>query len=481
MRLLCLLKKYLISTANIGNNIRVKKRYHFIGIGGIGMSGIARLILKSGFEVSGSDLKENRITEELKSLGARIFVGHNKQNIGNHDVVVYSSAIREDNPEIEQAKILGITLIKRAEVLALLMQQKKAITVAGSHGKTTTTSLISCILLEAGLNPTVAIGGILNNINTNACLGAGEFFVAEADESDGSFLSYNPKYSIITNIDYEHLDYYHSFANELSAFKFFIRRTQKDGCVFACSDDASFLLLLEGYEGRYLSFGLRKPADVYATNISFTGLSSDFDCYFKNKFIYHFHLALGGKHNISNSLAAIGLSLELGINLKHIAKSLKGYKGAGRRLETKFRDDRYSVIDDYGHHPSEIRATFEALANLKAKRRIVVFQPHRYSRTKLLLDEFAKSFGRADYLIITDIYPASEPPEEGVNSQALLDRIKKYDPRKKVVYLAKENILEHILRLLKAGDLVVTLGAGDITKVSDELARELKQENKNQS
>jgi len=437
------------------------------------MSGIALLLLKSGFKVSGSDLKENRVTKELKGLGARISIGHCRKNICDQDVVVYSSAIKEDNPEMQQAKILGITLIKRAEALALLMQQKKAITIAGSHGKTTTTSLVSYMLLEAGLSPTVAIGGILNNINTNACLGTGEFFVAEADESDGSFLSYTPKYSIITNIDREHLDFYHNFNNELKAFKVFIERTQEGGCIFACFDDAVLLNLMKTYKARYLSFALNARADIYAKNILFTELSSDFDCYFKDKFISRFHLALGGRHNISNSLAVIGLGLELGIDLKHIYKSLKEYKGSGRRLETKLRNDKYLVIDDYGHHPSEIRATLDAISNLKAKRRIVVFQPHRYSRTQLLLDDFARSFGPADYLIITDIYAASEHPIEGVNAQILLNRIKECAPEKKVVYLAKEKILKHLLGLLCAGDIVITLGAGDIVKVSDELAKEL--------
>jgi len=358
--------------------------------------------------------------------------------------------------------------------LAELMQHKTAITIAGSHGKTTTTSLISYMLLEAGLSPTVAIGGILKNIDTNACLGSGKFFVAEADESDGSFLYYQPKYSIITNIDYEHLDYYHNFDNELSAFKSFISRTQKDGCVFACSDDPILLDLVKDYENRCLFFGLNMPTDIYANNILFTELSSDFDCYFKNKFVYRFHLALGGKHNISNSLGAIGLGLELGINLECIAKSLKECQGAGRRLEIKFKNDKYMLIDDYGHHPSEIRATLTAITNLKSKRRIVVFQPHRYTRTQLLLDEFAKSFDQADYLIITDIYPASEQPIEGINAQKLLSKIREYSAHKEVVYLAKKDIIKHVLGILSDGDLVITLGAGDIVQVSDELAKELK-------
>ncbi|MDD5130094.1 MAG: UDP-N-acetylmuramate--L-alanine ligase [Candidatus Omnitrophica bacterium] len=452
----------------------MKKYYHFIGIGGIGMSGIAHLMLESGFRVSGSDLKGNLITQKLAGLGAKIFSGHSAQNVSDQDVVVYSSAITQDNPEVSQAKLLGIPLIKRAEALAQLMQEKTAITVAGSHGKTTTTSLISYLLMQAGLCPTVAIGGILNNIQANACLGNGQFFVAEADESDGSFLSYAPKYSIITNIDQEHLDYYHNFTNELKAFKLFIKRTLTGGCVFACADDPNLLHLMRDYEGKCILFGLDSPADIYAKNIVFDGLVSDFDCYFKDKLVGRFHLALGGRHNISNSLAVIGLALELGIDIKHIRSSLEGYKGAGRRLEAKFRSDKYLVIDDYAHHPSEIKATLAAIANLKAKRRIVVFQPHRYSRTQLLLDDFSKAFRQADYLIVTDIYAASEKPTPGVDALGLVNKIKEVDPAKQVLYLPKDQILPHILGMLRDGDLVITLGAGDIVKVSDALAQELK-------
>ncbi len=452
----------------------MKKYYHFIGIGGIGMSGIARLMLKSGFRVSGSDLKENPVTDELKSLGAQIYAGHNANNITNQDVVVYSSAIKEDNPEIRQAKNLKIPLIIRALALAQLMRNKTAITIAGSHGKTTTTSLISYLLLEAGLCPSVAIGGILNNIKTNACLGDGEFFVAEADESDGSFLNYSPKYSIITNIDREHLDYYHNFENELDAFRKFIQLTKNDGCVFACSNDANLFLLLKDYKHKHLFYGFKANADIVAKNISFEGLSSKFDCYLKDKFISNFSLSLGGEHNILNSLAVIALGLELGIDLKCIAKTLHDYKGAGRRLETKFKDQRYQIIDDYAHHPSEIKATLSALANLKANRKIVIFQPHRYSRTQLLLNEFITSFDQADYLIITDIYAASEQPIEGVNALQLVDRIKQRDSKKKVLYLNKEDIAEHVLEIIQTGDLAITLGAGDIVKVSDELAKRLK-------
>ncbi len=452
----------------------MKKHYHLIGIGGIGMSGIAQLLLKSGFKVSGSDLKENATTRMLAEMGAEIFLGHKAKNISVQEVVVYSSAISGDNPEVRRARDLNIPLIQRAQALADLMQEKTAITVAGSHGKTTTTSLVSYMLLEAGLCPTAAIGGVLNNIQTNACLGSGEFFVAEADESDGSFLNYSPKYSIITNIDREHLDYYHDFENEIRAFDQFIRRTKPGGCVFACSDDRHLNRLMHNYPGRQVSFGLDTPADLYAKNIRFNGLLSEFDGYFKKKLISHFQLSLGGRHNISNSLAVIALGLELGIGLRYICASLSNYKGAGRRLEVKFKSDRYTVIDDYAHHPSEIKATLSAAANLNARRRVVIFQPHRYSRTQLLFEDFAVSFAQADYLVITDIYAASEQPIVGVNAQKLLDKIKETDPGKEVLYLPKEKIIGHILSMLKDGDLILTLGAGDIVRISDALAQELK-------
>ncbi len=438
------------------------------------MSGIARLLLKAGFRVSGSDLKESRITEELKRAGAKIFIGHNAQNVNEQEAVVWSSAIKKDNPEMIQAGILGIPLIKRAEALADLMRQKTAVTIAGSHGKTTVTSLISYMLIEAGLNPTVAIGGILKNINSNACLGSGEFFVAEADESDGSFLNYEPKYSIITNIDREHLDYYHNFENELKAFKDFINRTQNNGCVFACSDDLNLVNLFSDYKGRHLFFGINKPADIYARDILLSGLTSDFDCFYKDKFISRFHLNLAGRHNISNALAVIGLGLELGIASSDMRRALEGYQGAGRRLEIKFRSDKYLVIDDYAHHPTEITATLAAIANLEVKRKIVIFQPHRYSRTQLLLNDLAKSFAQADYLIITDIYAASEEPIEGIDSRVLLKKIREYSPDKEAIYLTKESIAGHIQTIIRPGDLVITLGAGDIVRVADALAEELK-------
>lgn len=437
------------------------------------MSGIAQLLLRGGAKVSGSDLKDGKSIEELRALGAAIHIGHSAGNIDGADVVVYSSAIKDDNPEYALAKAKGI-LIKRAQALAQLMQDKTVITVAGSHGKTTTTSLASYLLLEAGLNPTAAIGGVLRNVDNNALLGDGEFFVAEADESDGSFLNYRPKYSIITNIDREHLDYYKDFDSEIAAFKEFISKTKTDGCVFVCDDDKHLKDMIKGSKLKIVRFGLTEQADIYPKNIHMQGLSSDFDCYYKGKLVDRFHLALGGKHNISNALSVIALGLELGIKLEPIRKTLALYKGAKRRLEIKFLDQDYLLIDDYAHHPTEIQATLSAAKEMNCKRMIAIFQPHRYTRTQLLLEEFGRSFDLADYCLITDIYAASEPPIDGVNGRKVHELVKKRNPGKTVKYMPKDLITEHVLEIISPGDMVITMGAGDIVKIGEELAERLK-------
>jgi UDP-N-acetylmuramate--alanine ligase len=450
------------------------KHYHLIGIGGIGMSGIAKLLLRNGIKVSGSDIKESKAIDELRDLGAQVFIGHNREFIKGVDFIIYSSAIKDDNPEILEAKRLNLPLLKRAQALAGLMQDKTVITITGSHGKTTTTSLVSYLLLESGLYPTVAIGGILRNIDTNAYFGNGNYFVAEADESDGSFLYYQPRYSIITNIDYEHIDYYKNFENEVNVFWKFINNTRADGCVIVCADDNNLKNMLRNYKNRYILFGLKDCADIFPKNIEFEGLRSCFDCFYKNKFIDRFNLSLAGEHNISNALSVIVLGLQLDIDLRFIKKALSDYRGVNRRLEIKFDNNDILLIDDYAHHPTEIKATLKALKYLKKSRIIAVFQPHRYTRTKLLLDEFSRAFDLADYIIITDIYPASEPPIEGIDAKCLFDKIKKYTPDKEITLLAKENIVSHILEIIERGDLIITLGAGDISKISDELVENLR-------
>ncbi|MFA5090142.1 MAG: UDP-N-acetylmuramate--L-alanine ligase [Candidatus Omnitrophota bacterium] len=448
--------------------------YHLIGIGGIGMSGIARLLLFRGMRVSGSDIKEGQGIAFLRRQGAEVYIGHRAENIRGAGIAVYSSAIKKDNPELQEARRMGIPVIRRAEALSRLMADETAITVTGSHGKTTTTSLVSFLLMDAGFSPTAAIGGILRNIDTNACLGKGEFFVAEADESDGSFLYYQPQYSIITNIDHEHLDYYKDFESEVQAFSRFIRNTRQGGCVFACGDDKNLRSILKGYPGRHIFFGISEGSDIRPENISIKGLSSEFDCLYYNKPVSHFELSLGGLHNISNSLAVIALGLELGIGPDKISKALGKYPGTHRRLETRFKNQDYLLLDDYAHHPTEIKATLDAIKYLGAKRVIAVFQPHRYSRTSLLLDEFSGSFDSVGYLVVTDIYAASERPIEGVDAEALAERIKERLGSERVDFLPKEKIVGHILKIIKPGDLVITLGAGDIVKTCEELAGRLK-------
>ncbi len=452
---------------------RKPKHYHFIGVGGIGMSGIARILLHGGSKVSGSDVKENRITRELKSLGAIISIGHREENLLGADAVVFSSAIQNDNPEVRGARAKGIPLLKRAQALAELMKGKDVIAVGGSHGKTTTTSLASFLLAKAGFSPTAVVGGVLRSLNTNACLGEGDFFIAEADESDGSFLYYQPKYSIITNIDREHLDFYNDFEGVKSAFKNFIGRTTKDGCVFCCGDDPHLVQMLGDYKGRRVTFGLNKNSDINAAGIRMEALTSEFDCFRRDKFIERFSLAMGGEHNISNALSVIALGLELGIDTRIIKKVLQDTKGARRRQEVKFRDSRFLLIDDYAHHPTEIKATLATVKNFSPQRLLVVFQPHRYSRTKFLIEEFSRSFDHADHLVLTDIYPAAENPLPGINKELLCGKIEAASSVKSVDCIAKEDLVQHVLKIAKEGDLIITLGAGDITKISDALAESL--------
>lgn len=450
------------------------RHIHFIGIGGIGMSGIAAILASQGYIVSGSDLKESPITKKLADKGMKIFLGHDASYVRDADMVVYSSAIKEDNPELSSARGSGILVIRRAEALATLMQDKTCIAVAGSHGKTTTTALVSHLLLESGFCPTVAVGGILRNLSDNSCLGKGNFFVAEADESDGTFLYYNPTYPILTNIDREHLDYYESFSDILNAYKKFISNIQDNGCLFCCGDDQALRQITRGYKERIIYFGLSKDNDFYPRDLVLNEFSSLFNYCYRDRLIGKINLPLSGSHNISNSLAAVALGIELGIRPKNIEEILAVFKGTERRFELKLDLMGVKVIDDYGHHPSEIRATLAAAKNVKHKRLIVIFQPHRFSRTKFLMEEFTDSFKLADYLVLTDIYAASENPIEGVSSELLGRKIKEKFTSPEVAYLKKDKITEHIMQIVGRGDLILTLGAGDIGKLSDELVQRIK-------
>ena len=442
------------------------------------MSAIATLLIKEGFTVSGSDVKENQIIRDLRQAGANVFIGHDKVNIAETvDTLVYSTAIRKDNPELIEAAKRNLDIFRRAQMLYKLMQGKKTITVTGAHGKTTTASLIAFILSQAGLKPTAAIGGLIRNFAINAWLGEGDYFVAEADESDGSFLNYRPKFSVITNIDKEHLDYYGNFNALLNAFSEFMARSEDAGLLIVNSEDSNLLKLAKKSGKRFLTFGFDAKADIRAENVNILPSGSEFDCFLKGKKLGSITCPLLGEHNILNCLAASLLALELRIDFNTIKEAIRNFQGTKRRQEIKLDKPGLMVFDDYAHHPTEIKATLKAIkasANSQGSKKIIaVFQPHRYSRTKLLLRELSLAFEAVDHLIIMDIYAASEEPIKGIDAQLLYRKIKKIK-RNNVYHLSRPEIVRHILNNLSGNDVVVFLGAGDITKLSDEFSERAK-------
>ena len=445
------------------------KKVHFVGIGGIGMSGIAEVLLNLGFQVSGSDLKRGQQTTRLEGMGAKISYDHRAENLQDADVVVISSAVRPDNPEVVEAKRTFVPVIQRAEMLAELMRMKFSIAVAGAHGKTTTSSLVSAILGQAGFDPTCVIGGRVNSLGTNAKLGSSKYLVAEADESDGTFLLLFPTIAIATNIDLEHLDFYNNIDEIKAAFLSFLNKAPFFGLVILCIDNANLQGLIPSLKRRCLTYGLSKQADLRAEGIKHKGFSSRFTVVYQDRELGTIHLSIPGMHNVVNALAAIAVGLELGIPFRTMQEALKGFGGVHRRLELR-HDGEIKVIDDYGHHPTEIKATLAAVRSVSQGRIIVAFQPHRYTRTKGLMEEFTTSFNEADVLIMTAIYAASEEPIEGVSGEALAERIR-MSGHKQVLYIpSKKAVMEKIVQMAQPGDVIVTLGAGDIVKVSDALA-----------
>lgn len=444
------------------------KRIHFVGIGGIGMSGIAEVLINLGYSVSGSDIKRTEVTERLEKLGAEIAYGHRSENVSDVDVVVVSSAIKNDNPEVIRAKEMFIPVIPRAEMLAELMRMKFGIAVAGAHGKTTTTSFISTILASAGYDPTCVIGGKLKSIDSNARLGAGKFLVAEADESDGSFLLLSPIIAVATNIDLEHLDYYADIEEIKGAFVNFLNKVPFFGLDVICIDNPHLQSLIPSLKRRYITYGLSKQADVRAENISRDGFKTDFQVMYKEESLGDITLSMPGVHNVVNSLAAIATCMELEISFEVIREALKNFQGIQRRLEVKWSGS-VKLVDDYAHHPTEIKATIKTLREIWDGRIIVAFQPHRYTRTKALMSDFVTSFNDADILIVTEIYPASETKIEGISGEILSEGIRA-NGHKHVEYLRTlDEVTERILSYVKDGDIVLTLGAGDIYKVAERL------------
>ena len=454
------------------------RRFHFIGIGGIGMSGLARLLLKMGFEVSGSDLKASETTRTLLKEGARVFIGHRPEHVEGAEVVVYSSAIRPDNPELRRARQLGLKIIPRAQMLVEIMKlHRTSIVVAGAHGKTTTSSMLATLLTRGGLSPTVAVGGKVNGFEGNAWLGKPHYLVAEADESDGSFLKLRPQIAVITNIDAEHLDFYPSYQAIEEAFLSFVKRIEGGGLLVACKDDpgvSSLLARISRKDLQIITYGLEKEA-FYTARIQETGRFSLFTVYEGGRPLGEILLKLPGRHNVQNALAAIAVSRALGLSFEKIREGFSSFSGVKRRFEEKARVGEIAIFDDYAHHPTEIRATLAAFKRAFPERRlIVVFQPHRYTRTRALFKEFLEAFEEADVLLLTEIYPASERPLPGITGEALFKALRERRGAKPTFFAGeKALLLARLLDLLKPRDVVVTMGAGDIYRLGEDLIKEL--------
>lgn len=445
---------------------RKKYHIHFVGIGGIGMSGIAELLLNLGYKVSGSDKASTDITDRLKRLGGKVYKGHDENNIEGADVVVISSAVSLKNPEVVAATQLSIPVIPRAEMLAELMRLKYSIAVAGAHGKTSTTSIISSVLAKGGLDPTVVIGGKLKSIDSNALLGQGNYIVAEADESDGSFLKYSPAIAVVTNIDKEHLDFYKDIDAIKDVFLSFIDRIPFYGLAVLCLDNEYIQEIIPKIKKRFTTYGMSSQAVFQAKNVSIEGLIAKYNVYHQGKALGKISLSLPGIHNVYNSLASIAVGMELDIPFEIIKDALENMQGVQRRLEIKGEAKGVTVIDDYGHHPTEIRTTLQAAKDCWPERRVVVvFQPHRYTRTKALFDDFTRAFYQSDHLVILPIYSAGENEIEGIDSKRLCEEIAAHGHKEASYMNDMESAVAYLTEILNEKDILLTLGAGDVWKV----------------
>jgi UDP-N-acetylmuramate--alanine ligase len=457
------------------------RHVHFVGIGGIGMSGLAEILRTLDFEVSGSDLKANENTRRLEGLGVRVFVGHAAENVAGAGVVVYSSAIDRQNPEIARARALEIPIIPRAEMLAELMRTRYAVTIAGSHGKTTTTSVVATVLRAAGLDPTVVVGGKVNALGTNARHGEGDLFVAEADESDGSFLKLTPTIAVVTNIDAEHLDHYGTHDAVKEAFVEHANRVPFYGLCVLCVDHPSVQEILPRIERRHVTYGISRQAVYRAKNPRFEGLATHFDAYRRNESLGTFVVHMPGAHNVLNALAVIAVADELEVPLDVTREAIASFHGVQRRFTVLgqpayAKDGRRGdvmIVDDYGHHPAEVEATLDAAQRGFDRRVVVAFQPHRYTRTKLLFDEFTRAFNKADVLLVTDVYAAGEKPIAGATGEELAGAIRAHGHRAVSFVRDRKNVARALAEILEPGDLVIALGAGDINASARELLEAL--------
>jgi len=441
---------------------------HFVGIGGSGMNGIAEVLLNLGYAVSGSDLSETEVTRRLVRLGGRVTRGHTADNVAEAQVVVVSTAVRADNVEVVAARERGIPVIQRAEMLAELMRMKFGVAIAGAHGKTTTTSLVATVLGEGGLDPTVVIGGRLNQYGASAKLGKGEIMVAEADESDGSFLKLAPTVAVITNLDAEHLDFYGGIEQIRDAFATFACKVPFYGAVILCLDEAPLQALMARIDKRVITYGFTPQADLRAESLSIAPGGVRFEATFKGQSLGEFTVPLAGRHNAQNAMAAICAGLDLGVEVEVIRRALAGFSGVGRRFERKGEKDGVAVVDDYGHHPTEVKAVLAAAReSFSGRRLVVVFQPHRYSRTRDQMEGFAQAFHGADALVLMDIYGAGEAPIPGVTSDALLAAVRGHGHRDARHVAGHEAVVAHLNASTAPGDVVLTMGAGDVWKVGE--------------
>src|SRR5919109_1375864 len=455
---------------------RKVERIHFVGIGGIGMSGIAEVLHNLGYAISGSDLADSELTRRLARLGVRYCTGHRAENVAQADVVVVSSAVTADNVEVVTAKARKIPVIPRAEMLAELMRMKYGVAVAGSHGKTTTTSLIAAVLAKGGLDPTLVIGGRLNNLGSNAKLGQGEFMVAEADESDGSFLKLNPMVAVVTTIDREHLDFYQNLAEIQAAFGQFLNKVPFYGFCVVCADEPNIRALLPGLTKKAFTYGLDGDAEYSAHDVRTQGFGSTFVATRRDRVLGSIVMHIPGLHNIRNALAAIATGAELDIPFECIQEALRDFSGIHRRFEVKGEARGVTVVDDYGHHPTELDATLRTARLVWPDRRLIaIFQPHRYTRTQALWREFCPPLLAADVLLVTEVYGAGEPPIPGVSGALLWEGLQGLGHTQALFAPHKEELAAVMLRHIRAGDVVLTLGAGDVWKVGEQVLKALQE------
>jgi UDP-N-acetylmuramate--alanine ligase len=449
------------------------RHIHLIGIGGSGMAGIAEVLVNLGYQVSGSDLRATETTDRLVRLGARVMIGHDASNVADAHLVVYSTAVRQENPELQAARAAGMPVIPRADMLAELMRMKYGVAVGGSHGKTTTTSMIGAVLARGGLDPTIVVGGRLHGVGANAQLGHGQFLVAEADESDGSFLRLSPAVTVITNIDREHLDHFGDVEGLRQAFTYFANRVPFYGASILCADDPQVREILPAITKRHTRYGTGEECEVRARDVQLLPHGARFQVEVFGRALGALELHVPGHHNVLNALAAVAVGLEVEVGFALIAEALAGFRGVGRRFETRGEVRGVRVIDDYGHHPTEIRATLAAARGL-GERVLVVFQPHRYSRTAALEDEFGRAFGHADHAWVLDIYAAGEAPLAGVTSAALVEHAARAGAQHLEYVADPAAAAEAVASEARPGDVVITLGAGDVWKLGDRILERLR-------